>query len=142
MLIAVVVCVVFWSFSLGTVVNPGHCVVLAGVYGLPSKKFLICIVPHIICIQVTLLVLRAALVNCEIFSSDAGFFSYASLMSCSHNHNSILHLAERLKFMAFGLLINYSRNHLFCIKKTAFGLYIHAIFTKILYSYGEITVFL
>jgi hypothetical protein len=39
--VVVGVCCVCWSFILGTVVNPGHCVVFAGVYGFPNKKFLI-----------------------------------------------------------------------------------------------------
>gem|GEM_PF-5835987 len=48
---------------------------LAGVYVLPNKKFFICVVPHIFAMHETLSVPRATFVNCEIFSSVAGFFS-------------------------------------------------------------------
>lgn len=104
-----VVCAVCWSFSLGMTVNPAPCVVFAGVYGFPDKKFLICVIPHISCMQLVLSFPRAAFVNCEIFSSHAGFFSYWVCMRSSHNHNSILYLAERLKLQASSLwLLAYS----------------------------------
>lgn len=73
--VVVVVCAVCWSFWLDAVPNHGHCVVLAGVYLFPNKKFLICVVPHIICMHAALSFHRALLVNCEIFSRVAGFLS-------------------------------------------------------------------
>lgn len=87
--LVLVFCTVCWSFSLGVVVNPGPCVVLAGVYGAPNKKFFICVMPHIVCIHEVLSIPQAEFVNCEIFSNHAGFLSYLSLMSCSHTPSSM-----------------------------------------------------
>ena len=98
--VVVVVCMACWSFSLGVVLNQGPVLVFAGVYGFPNKKFLIWVVPHIICMHDVLSFPRAAFVNCEIFSRLAGFFSYLFWISCSHTPNSMMKWLNNKCFVA------------------------------------------
>lgn len=134
--VLVVACRVCWSFSLGIAVNPGHPFVFAGVYGFPRRKFLICVVPHINCMQLSLSWPRAEFVNWEMFSNVAGFFSYLFWMSSSHTPNSIFYLAERLKLQASSLwLLAYSIivgiRYLYK-KKRLLGLVVSHFFLKII----------